>query len=367
MATHSSFLAWRIPWTEKPDRLQSMGLQKSGTWFSTWTTNNSSLNMFLVLFLLLTWPETVFNNPPLFSLPDDNLPCHLPHQISRTSRPLQGRSSIWTQSLIRCPIPPVWVSPSESLGQLVSLYVFPFHSASSLGLFLKLTSLWHPPPVLTIILCLWGTKYNMVCIPGESGLLLRAEEVSLLALPWVHFLVRTIYGWVVWGAWLCNASKCWSEDGLGIPGRSQPSFLSAEIWGLGEWGNYGQECHQGCCRQAEVGPHSFPQPWQHKNLSAFTAIWAEGRAECLTALPSGKCPVPHRCGIPHHSGLRELSEDLLRLLSPHRTNPRGRWSEAWEGWWREFTLPPCVILCDLLLCLEQLFFRDVQRKQQVYS
>ena len=31
MATYSSILAWRIPWTEKPDRLQSMGLQKSGT------------------------------------------------------------------------------------------------------------------------------------------------------------------------------------------------------------------------------------------------------------------------------------------------------------------------------------------------
>ena len=26
MATHSSVLAWRIPWTEKPGRLQSMGL-----------------------------------------------------------------------------------------------------------------------------------------------------------------------------------------------------------------------------------------------------------------------------------------------------------------------------------------------------
>ena len=25
-ATHSSILAWRIPWTEEPDRLQSMGL-----------------------------------------------------------------------------------------------------------------------------------------------------------------------------------------------------------------------------------------------------------------------------------------------------------------------------------------------------
>ena len=29
MATHSSILAWRIPWTEEPGRLQSMGLQDS--------------------------------------------------------------------------------------------------------------------------------------------------------------------------------------------------------------------------------------------------------------------------------------------------------------------------------------------------
>ena len=27
MATHSSILAWRIPWTEEPGRLQSMGCQ----------------------------------------------------------------------------------------------------------------------------------------------------------------------------------------------------------------------------------------------------------------------------------------------------------------------------------------------------
>ena len=29
MATHSSILAWEIPWAEKPDGLQSMGPQKS--------------------------------------------------------------------------------------------------------------------------------------------------------------------------------------------------------------------------------------------------------------------------------------------------------------------------------------------------
>ena len=28
MATHSSILAWRVPWTEEPGGLQSMGLQR---------------------------------------------------------------------------------------------------------------------------------------------------------------------------------------------------------------------------------------------------------------------------------------------------------------------------------------------------
>ena len=30
MATHSSILAWEIPWREKPGGLQSMGLQRVG-------------------------------------------------------------------------------------------------------------------------------------------------------------------------------------------------------------------------------------------------------------------------------------------------------------------------------------------------
>ena len=30
MATHSSILAWGIPWTEEPGGLQSMGLQRVG-------------------------------------------------------------------------------------------------------------------------------------------------------------------------------------------------------------------------------------------------------------------------------------------------------------------------------------------------
>ena len=30
MTTHSSILAWKIPWTEEPARLQSMGSQRVG-------------------------------------------------------------------------------------------------------------------------------------------------------------------------------------------------------------------------------------------------------------------------------------------------------------------------------------------------
>ena len=44
MAAHSSTLAWKIPWTEEPGRLQSMGSQ-SRTWLSNSTTTTTWLMM----------------------------------------------------------------------------------------------------------------------------------------------------------------------------------------------------------------------------------------------------------------------------------------------------------------------------------
>ena len=35
MATHSSIIAWEIPWTEESGGLQSMGSQKSQAWLMT--------------------------------------------------------------------------------------------------------------------------------------------------------------------------------------------------------------------------------------------------------------------------------------------------------------------------------------------
>ena len=44
MATHSSTLAWRIPWREEPGRLQSMGLQRAGyDWATSLSLSDSIL------------------------------------------------------------------------------------------------------------------------------------------------------------------------------------------------------------------------------------------------------------------------------------------------------------------------------------
>ena len=41
MATHSSTLAWKIPWTEEPGRLQSMGSQRVG---HDWATSHTYIH-----------------------------------------------------------------------------------------------------------------------------------------------------------------------------------------------------------------------------------------------------------------------------------------------------------------------------------
>ena len=52
MATHSSTLAWNIPWMEEPGRLQSMGLQRVG---QDWAT---SLSLFTFMHWRRKWQPT---------------------------------------------------------------------------------------------------------------------------------------------------------------------------------------------------------------------------------------------------------------------------------------------------------------------
>ena len=59
MATHSSVLAWRIPWTKEPDRLQSMGSQTVG---HDWVTNTHAWleNTLLWIVFLISCPKTCY-------------------------------------------------------------------------------------------------------------------------------------------------------------------------------------------------------------------------------------------------------------------------------------------------------------------
>ena len=58
MTIHSSILAWRIPWTEEPGKLQSMGLQRVG---HNWATNIFTFNIPLGLPWWLNSRESICN------------------------------------------------------------------------------------------------------------------------------------------------------------------------------------------------------------------------------------------------------------------------------------------------------------------
>ena len=52
MATHSSILAWKIPWLEESSRLQPMGSQRVG---HDWATSRSLFSLFLLRYLPLLY------------------------------------------------------------------------------------------------------------------------------------------------------------------------------------------------------------------------------------------------------------------------------------------------------------------------
>ena len=59
-ATHSSVLAWRIPWAEEPGRLQSMGSQRVG---HDWATNIFTSVYFFIFFSIPTYPRILDTVP----------------------------------------------------------------------------------------------------------------------------------------------------------------------------------------------------------------------------------------------------------------------------------------------------------------
>ena len=74
MATHSSTLAWKIPWTEEPGGLQSMGSQRVG---HDWTTSPSPFLIFHCVYVpLLSYPSICWWTSRLLSCPSYKQCCN---------------------------------------------------------------------------------------------------------------------------------------------------------------------------------------------------------------------------------------------------------------------------------------------------
>ena len=71
MATHSSIIAWEIPWTEEPGRLQSMGSRRVGydlvtkqqqAWKNNWNSYMTKRVEGIRLKKKTNWTQNIFSN-----------------------------------------------------------------------------------------------------------------------------------------------------------------------------------------------------------------------------------------------------------------------------------------------------------------
>ena len=122
MATHSSVLAWRIPWTEEPGGLQSMGLQRVG---HDWATSLSLFSPFQIKIIKkwvdpffpdskLEWKQSVLvPNPHPLSLVQEW--AHGSYQLLRVITYLSWEEKLWGKKLPRAMFPAIHKSQCERL------------------------------------------------------------------------------------------------------------------------------------------------------------------------------------------------------------------------------------------------------------
>ena len=101
MATHSSVLAWRIPWMEKPGRLQSMGSHRVGHNWSDLAAAAASAYLRLLIFL------------PAILIPacaSSSLAFHMMYSAYKLNKQGDNIQSwrtpfpIWNQSVVPCAV-----------------------------------------------------------------------------------------------------------------------------------------------------------------------------------------------------------------------------------------------------------------------
>ena len=129
MITHSNLLAWEIPWTEEPGRLQFMGSQNSQTWLSNQTTTKTFYFLFFKYqFIYFNWRLITLQYCIGFAIHQQESATRVPHPeppslLPPRSAPL-GRPS--------APAPSIQYHASNLDWRFISymtLYMFQCHSS----------------------------------------------------------------------------------------------------------------------------------------------------------------------------------------------------------------------------------------------
>ena len=166
MTTHSSILAWRIPWTERPGRLQSMGSQRVR---HNWATN--TFTFFFLLFSIEWIPGSKMTGY-MFGV------CFIYYETS----------SCLSNLLCHFIFPSAALSSIQSLSR-VWLFVTPWTAACQASLsiinsqsLLKLISIESVMPSTHIILCC-----PLLCPPSIFPSIRVFSNESALCIRWPKY------------------------------------------------------------------------------------------------------------------------------------------------------------------------------------
>ena len=207
MATHSSILAWRIPWTEKPDGLRSMELQRVG---HNWATKHSTGGH------RHPWAQRVQTTVrPVLALPPPGSSLltaawdHEPWLVSvGSSVPLVGPS--W---LLASGFPTCLSIPHHGVSQFrvyvcVSVYFVPTGSAASP------VEPWLISPHMDTLHGLLTYKAASWVVPKSTGCIKNGPTSCTTCLTLVPTTQRPRWGTSLCGWWFCKLQPLAKGDSL---------------------------------------------------------------------------------------------------------------------------------------------------------
>ena len=157
MAAHSSVLAWKIPWSEEPGGLQSMGLQSVGhDWVTTHSTHNNPV------YYLHSWVYYADQSPRKVPGSSDIVNCSSGHCDKWAStrldqghsrsfswfRVLEARGRLYDRADIgRCKMQS-WIQSCRPMKVKFSIDVYAIQTSSNSCNHISKSSLIFPPTLL---------------------------------------------------------------------------------------------------------------------------------------------------------------------------------------------------------------------------